>query len=86
MPFRKPKYLVKAKRPTALRNLIAAQLEDFDLGVFAQQTLIAKSWYHGQDYDAVENIFKEMIDEASAGLIAVRKIIKAGADKVNQTL
>src|SRR3989339_884689 len=47
-------YLDKAKRPTALRALINEQIDDDDMGVFAEQVLTAKSWYHGADSAAAE--------------------------------
>jgi len=81
-----PKYLTKASKPTALRNLIGTQLEDFDLGVFAQQALIARSWYHGADYHAVESIFKGMVNDANQGLLEIRRIVDDGVNKVNQTM
>jgi ABC-type glycerol-3-phosphate transport system substrate-binding protein len=54
-------YLTAAKRPTALRALIAEQLTNADLKAFAGQVLTARSWYHGLDYNKVEDIFDAMI-------------------------
>lgn len=54
-------YLIAAKRPTALRALIAEQLSNADLEVFASQVLTAKSWYRGSDYSKVEDAFATMI-------------------------
>lgn len=54
-------YLIAAKRPTALRALIAEQLSNADLKAFAGQVLTAKSWYRGPDYAKVEDIFAAMI-------------------------
>lgn len=79
------KFLSKAKKPTALRSLINKQLEDFDLKVFAQQLLTAKSWYHGKDFSAVEKIFADMITNVNKGELTIREAIKSGVNKVNQT-
>jgi len=79
-------YLSRAKRPTALRSLISSQLEDLDLGVFASETLTAKSWYRGKDGVAAENAMVEMIDSAVAGLYPTKDILKTAAQKVNQTI
>lgn len=56
------KFLVATKRPTALRNLISSQLEDPDVGPFAEQVLTAESWYKGMDYDAAVEAFARMIN------------------------
>ncbi|MDP2709045.1 MAG: extracellular solute-binding protein, partial [bacterium] len=55
-------YLAKAKKPTALRALVNEQIDDLDIGVFAEQVLTAKSWYRGADSNAMEIIFADMID------------------------
>jgi len=60
-------YLQEAQKPTALRSLIADQLDDEWLGPFAEQTLTAESWYHGYDVGAMENAFNDLIDIIAAG-------------------
>ena len=59
-------YLTDAKKPTALRSLIASQLNDEDLGVFASQLLTAKTWYRGLDVDAEEAAMNQLIDDYAA--------------------
>jgi len=54
-------YLQTTQRPTARRDLIDWQKNDEYLGVFAQQSLIAKSWWE-VDNLAIETIFAQMID------------------------
>lgn len=56
-------YLADAKKPTALRSLIASQLNDEDLGVFASQLLTARTWYRGTDANAQEHAMNTLIDE-----------------------
>ncbi len=56
-------YLTDAKKPTALRSLIAGQLNDEDLGVFAAQLLTAQTWYRGKDVDAAEKAMNQLIDD-----------------------
>lgn len=58
------KYLKSSGKVTALKGLVKDQQTD-ELGVFANQVLTAKSWFHGSDYKAVEKIFKKMIDDAA---------------------
>jgi len=79
-------YLTKVKKPTALRSLINDQIQDLDIGVFADQVLTAKSWYRGADSIAAEKIFADMIDAAILGQDQIEKIINLSADKINQTL
>lgn len=80
------KYLAKTKKPTALRSLVASQVEDIDLSVFASQILTAKSWYHGLDEPAVEKIFSDMIDQAVAGTQTLKEAINLAQGRVNQTI
>ncbi len=56
-------FLSDAKKPTALRSLVASQLNDEDLGVFAAQLLTAKTWYRGLDVDAEEKAMNQLIDD-----------------------
>lgn len=78
-------YLDKVKRPAARRALIDAQLEDSDIGVFASQTLTAKSWYMGVDPSTMEQAFKDMADQIVQGL-EVQKAVQAAIQKVEQTI
>ncbi len=78
-------YLDKAKRPTAHRQLIEDQLEDFDLAPFANQVLTAQSWYKGLNYDLVKETFNSMINSVITGQKSVREAISYGVDKINLT-
>jgi len=79
------KYLDVTKKPTALRALRAGQLEDLDIGVFANQILTAKSWYKGVDIAAAEEAFEEMIESVVVGAIP-KQAISIAVGKVNQTI
>lgn len=79
-------YLEKAKRPTALRALINDQINDDDIGIFAEQVLTAKSWYRGADSEAAEKIMAEMIDSAAGGGDKIENLINLTASKVQQTV
>lgn len=78
-------YLEAANKPTALRSLINAQIEDDDLSVFAGQLLTSKSWYLGGDAAAAETAFLDLIDATIAGNELERSIREA-QNKVNQSL
>ncbi len=79
-------YLDKTKKPTALRSLINEQVDDLDIGVFAEQVLTSQSWYRGADANAAELIIGEMIDEAAGGDKKLEDVIKLGARRVQQTV
>jgi ABC-type glycerol-3-phosphate transport system substrate-binding protein len=55
-------YLDSAKRPAAIRSLIKEQLNDPDLGMFAQQLLVANTWYHGNNFQIADKAFQDMLD------------------------
>lgn len=79
-------YLAKIKKPTALRALVNEQIDDLDVGVFANQVLTARSWYRGDDSAAMEKIFAEMIDSAVLTPDEIDKIITLAANRVEQTI
>ncbi len=80
------KYLSVVKKPTALRSLIEGQIDDMDIGIFAEQVLTADSWYCGKDYNAAEKIIADMIDSVIAGQDKIENIISLGAKKIQQTI
>lgn len=79
------KYLQKTKKPTALRSLIETQLEDADIKPFADQVLTAQSWYRGNDGQATENIFGEMIDAILKGKNTAEEAMRYAVERINQT-
>lgn len=85
-PEQVKKYLTKAKRPTALRSLIASELQNEDLAVFAGQTLTAASWYRGKDAVSAEHAFIEMIESSVSGALPPKEALKFSAERVNQTI
>ncbi|MBI4449820.1 extracellular solute-binding protein [Candidatus Uhrbacteria bacterium] len=78
-------YLATAARPTALRSLVAAQLQDPTLKVFAAQLLSSRTWYHGRNPEAAENAFHDLIADVLRGADPVRAL-QLAAEKVAQTL
>ncbi len=81
-------YLNKAKKPTALRALIASQKEENDeIDVFIDQVLTAKSWYLGKNPEAAEDALKEIVDMVNQNSgERLQDIINTGASKVQQTI
>lgn len=79
------KVLAKAKRPSARKSLLAAQLQDERVGVFASQVLTATSWYRGKDSATMERIFLDMITAVLNGT-PVLKAVPFAADQVALTI
>ncbi len=79
------KYLDSAKKPTARRDLIQPQLDNPDLVIFASQVLQSRSWYNGQQAAAAENIMKQLIRDALAGVDKYDKLLQLAAERVQQT-
>lgn len=61
------------KRGPATRSLVDRFLrdEDTDLGVVANQALIARTWYHGLNLRAAERAVTETVDKVVAGNLAI---------------
>ncbi|KPJ84984.1 hypothetical protein AMJ57_04810 [Parcubacteria bacterium SG8_24] len=55
-------FLNNTKRPTALRSLINDQIADPDVKPFVEQLLTAESWYHGSDWQKVDEAFGIMLE------------------------
>ena len=79
-------YLDKTGKPTARRSLIKEQSENPESAVFTNQLLTAKSWYKGGDSNAMELIFKEMVDSVITGQVELREAIYLAASKTQQTV
>lgn len=74
-----------SKHPAALKSLLAAQLADEDIGVFAAQVLTATSWYQGVNPKAMEAAFLELINTVVTGATMTNQALRFAADKVAQT-
>lgn len=79
------KYLEATNKPTALRALIARQLEKENTAAFAVQVLTAKSWYKGKNAAAAETALLDAIDQVLAGAEA-REVLNTTATRVNQSI
>lgn len=79
-------YLTATKKPTALRALVNKQIDDLEIGPFAEQVLTAQSWYHGKDARAEEKAMQEMIDLAIKTPAEMENIIGETAKKIQQTM
>ena len=67
-------YVVATKRPPALRSLIDFYLNDADIGVFARQALIARSWPQ-VDRLEIKNILNTAIEAVNAGVSAPERAL-----------
>jgi ABC-type glycerol-3-phosphate transport system substrate-binding protein len=74
-------YLRATKEPAARRDLIETQKADPEIGVFATDNLIAKSWRE-TDPDKIEGIFAEMIGSVNKGQSTVHEALKTAAQRV----
>jgi len=74
-------YLEKTRKPAARRDLIELQKTDPELGVFAKDNLIAKSWKQIQP-EAIENIFAEMIDQVNRGQANINDAIETASQRI----
>ena len=75
-------YLSATLRPSARRDLIELQRNDFELGVFAIQALSARSWYQ-VDNMAIETIFADMIDDVNFKRSSIKDALGNAESRVN---
>jgi multiple sugar transport system substrate-binding protein len=74
-------YLEIAGKPTARRDLINWQKDDPDLGVFAEQTLSAHSWYQ-VDNSTIEQYLADMIESVVLGEATISEAIDKAVNKI----
>lgn len=79
-------YLDESGNVPALRSVVGQRQQDADIDVFAQQTLTARSWYHGADPDGAIAAVQEMVAGANAGTAPLDDILQVGSQAVRLTL
>ena len=75
------KYLEKTKQPTGHRDLVEWQKDDLELGVFAKQSLTARTWYQA-DSSAIETILANAIEDVVLGKATISKAIQTAASQI----
>lgn len=78
-------YIKSAKVPAAQRTAIATQESDQALGVFAEQTLSARSWYEADDQQ-VDATFDAMLKNVLSGSLDVPSALRRAEDSVTGML
>lgn len=78
-------YLQKTRKPSGRKDLIEIQKNDPKIGVFAEQNLIAKSWYQ-IDPESIEIILAEMINKVNLGQAGTEDALKAAASQISQLI
>jgi len=79
-------YLEKTKKVAALKSILASQVKDLDLGVFAAQALTATSWYRGQCASGTEDYFKSMIDKVANKEDTALNSLNLAAKQIQETI
>lgn len=78
-------YLQLANRPPALRSLIQKYSNDPNLGVFARQSLTARSWFQ-PDSEQVKKIFSEMIEAVLNSRLSTQRALEEAENKINNLI
>lgn len=79
------KYFSKHKLPSARRDILAEQVNDSEIGVFAEGALTAKSVYK-RDANLFEGIFLKMIDDVILRSFRPEEAVRNAVQQVNLTL
>jgi ABC-type glycerol-3-phosphate transport system substrate-binding protein len=85
-PDQVKKYLERTKHPTALRSLIPEQVSNDELKIFAEQLLLAKSWYRGRDFISAEKAMNQMVDGVIANPERLEEVVNQAASRIQQTV
>lgn len=76
-------YLNQAGRSPALRSLIQAAVADLELGLFARQSLTARSWAI-PDYAKMKTIMSNAIQMSLTGQTTADKALRGAQEQLNQ--
>lgn len=68
--------------PPARRDSVVELQRDPDIGVFAEQALVARSWQR-VDIGATDVIFNAMIDDVVSGNATAGEVLRRGQDQLN---
>ena len=74
------KYYAATKEPSSRRDLIALQIQDPNIGVFANANLTAKSFYR-PDQVAMDTIFGKLIDNVILNHLSVQNALSQAAQQ-----
>lgn len=75
-------YLEASEEPPALRSIIAEQMDDPELGVFAKQALIARSWEEANE-EKIKEIFNAAIISVLTGKTDSGRALRQAQDQVS---
>lgn len=78
-------YLNSAKRPPALRSLIAISMDDPVVGVFSRQALTATDWPQ-VDATAINIAFTRMIDFVNSGQLTSSRAIEQAEEEITRLM
>ncbi len=78
-------YLKNNHRPPAKKGQIAAFKNDLDLGVFADQATVAKSFYT-PDINLTETVFADAIEDINFGRKSAEDALNVAASQISQRL
>ena len=73
------------RRPSPRRDVLAEQLRDDTIGVFASQVLTAGTWYSGRDPRAMEQAFTQMVDAIAKKEASVEDAVKFAIQQIGST-
>ena len=77
------KYLANTGKPPASRIIIKEMLNDEKIGVFAKQTLSAKSWRQIEP-EKNRQIFTNMIESVVSGRLNIDNALRQAAEEINK--
>ncbi|OGY99728.1 MAG: hypothetical protein A2945_01875 [Candidatus Liptonbacteria bacterium RIFCSPLOWO2_01_FULL_52_25] len=78
-------YAAETGAPPALRELIAANLNDPDYGIFVRQALTARTWYEAHD-TKINGIFNNAIESVLYGRANIDSALRGAQDQVSQLM
>ncbi|MFH1367442.1 MAG: extracellular solute-binding protein [Patescibacteria group bacterium] len=82
---RNKEFVEKTGKISPLKSILAGQVKNQELAIWAQQALTANNWYRGNNATAVEETFGNMIDSVVLENVTPVEALKNAANKINLT-
>jgi len=79
------KYTDLTRRPPALSNLDRKYKDDADIGVFARQALISKSWPQ-INTDIVKDSFSKAIEAVNSNILTSKDALYRAKNRIDATM
>lgn len=79
-------YLNATEQLSALKSILIKQKDNASLGIYANQLLTARSWYHGSGGASVDQYLRSLIQSVNSGQATLDDALRLANEQIKATL